>query len=207
MADKMNNQDVEFLISQYMDDQLDSAQKLELERRVAQAPAVAEAFRQYRALEGHLTNLELPSLDLDGVDFDSQRSSIMANLERKALLTQRRRRLTIPAIFLRPAFVGALAAAAMVVLAVGVGIRFINLGSVNNQSAPAMASVVTARMLPPALGSPGGKAVVQAYSLRMDEDEIDSDVLAGLPAGTVMVSVPPQGSSQDRQAAMPFMQF
>jgi anti-sigma factor RsiW len=203
MADKMENQEIEFLISQYIDGQLDAAQKLELERRLAGDPRMAEELRKYKSLEGQLANLGLP--DLAGVDFNSQRSSIMASLERKALLTTRPR-LTIPAFFLRPAFYGAMAAAAMVVLAIGVGIKFLDQSSTQNQPGPVMASVVTAEMLPPASVASGGKSVVEAYAVRMDDNETDSDTLAGLPAGTVMISTPPQGGTEER-SAMPFMQF
>ncbi len=196
MAAKMDNQDLEFQISQYIDGQLDPRQRQELEARLHADPAAAELLRQYKALQSHLGQLD--AMGLDGIDFDSQRATIMASLERKALLTSRQRRVFV----LRPAFIGAVAAAAVVLLAVTVGVKFLDFGSLATDGG---AAIVKCQILPPAGASTeDGKPIVQAYAIQLDEAEEDETV-AGLPSGTVLVSIPQKQRADE--PVMPYMQF
>lgn len=82
------NDDIEFRLSQLLDGQLDPQQEQALRGQLAEDPALAEDFRQYEALEGHLAAL---AERMPAIDWAVQRESIAAELEREALLGQPQR--------------------------------------------------------------------------------------------------------------------
>lgn len=196
---------LEYLISQYMDGQLTVRQEQGLRRRLEQDPALAEQWRQYQALDAQVSSVRAAALD--AVDYAAQRSSIMGRLERKVLLEGPKRRVLV----LRPAFWGAMAAAAAVVLGVSVGWRWLQPAPVGSNAPPLAArnaplSVAQMRVVAPeALAK--GEAVVKVSLPRLDDQAVGPRPRlhspGRLPSGTVMVSImPPMPSPDDRPAAM-----
>jgi anti-sigma factor RsiW len=107
---------IEFLLSEYTDGQLSDEQSRQMEERLLADPALREQASLYRKL-----NLELFASrdeELAGVDYDAQRHEIMAKLERKALLARPRFNV------IRVVFAGSLAAAAAVLIAASAWIYF-----------------------------------------------------------------------------------
>ena len=102
---------LEFLLSQYLDGQLDPQEMERLEDRLGSDLELRREFQRYAKLDEMLGELRSPP-ELAAVDFDAQRHEIMAALERKALLAERPRFNVIRMTF---AGVGALAAAAVIV--------------------------------------------------------------------------------------------
>jgi anti-sigma factor RsiW len=109
----MRADDPEFLLSQYLDGQLEPAEMERLEERLGNDLSLRRQMQRYAKLDEILADLRVPK-ELESVDFESQRLEIMAALERKSLLKVRPRYSVIRMTF---AGVGALAAAA--VIAVG----------------------------------------------------------------------------------------
>lgn len=176
---------LEFLISQYLDGQLSVRQEQDFARRLEQGAALAEELRKYQALEGHLK--DVGSAQIRQVDFEAQRSSIMERLERKVLLEGTRRRVFV----LRPAFLGSVAAAAAIMLAVGLSwnVLFPHRVDVGQQSQ------ISVKVLAPVKEASQGEAVVRMSAPRLTPEEVavrPTVKSAGrLPRGTVMVSVTP----------------
>jgi anti-sigma factor RsiW len=79
----MKPEDIEYQLSQLLDGELPAEQAQALRRRLAEDPALAEEYRRYQALEKGLGGMgrQTPS-----VDWELQRDSIRAVLEREALL-------------------------------------------------------------------------------------------------------------------------
>lgn len=102
--------DPEFLLSQYLDGQLEPDEMERLEERMGRDVSLRAQMQRYARLDEMLAELREPA-ELDAVDFDSQRMEIMSALERKALLRVKPR---FSAIRLTFAGVGALAAAALI---------------------------------------------------------------------------------------------
>lgn len=181
MTHQSPQDDTEFLISQYMDDQLDDRQKAEFLRRLESDPALAEELRKYQALDAHLAALSSDALG--EVDFDLQRSSIMAGLERKVLLEGSHRRLLV----LRPVFWAPLAAAAMIALAVVVGLKFVAVGPAVDPNASQVSSNV---VLPT---TDNGKGVVEVAAVATDPSSLPPLPAKlspnNLPAGTIVMFI------------------
>ena len=198
MADNQDN--LEFLISQYLDGQLDDAQNAKFRRRLETDRELARELQRYTSLEKHLADMHAP--ELDEVDFDAQRASIMSSLERQVLLSPPRRS---PIIF-RPAFWVPLAAAAMVVLAVTVGLKFFqHNGDSNSQVLVAILSD-EARTKGPEVVKVDSPQLVDGQ-LSSAEDRIPSAF--GMPAGTVMVSVSSPDKIEGEQGSqmLPTLEF
>jgi anti-sigma factor RsiW len=102
---------LEMLLCEYLDGQLSADQAAELERRLAEDPALREELRRYSALQRQLS--ALGEQDRDEAQFDAQRVSIMAAVERRALLRRQGGRRWI---VLRPVLTGLAAAAAVVII-------------------------------------------------------------------------------------------
>ncbi|RPI63688.1 MAG: hypothetical protein EHM48_02060 [Planctomycetaceae bacterium] len=202
-----DNLDLEFQISQYLDGQLTGRQLAAFQRRLAEDANLAEQLRLYSALDEQLGDMEIPGLET--ADFDAQRSTIMANLERKVLLDGHRR----PALVLRPIFYVPLAAAASIVLALTIGMKFFMSNLPVNPTGGEVADIRLIAPLPPT-----GLAEVQiALS---GEDVIPPPPLPppptvvpldDLPKGTVVVSVQATpvaaANNSSERSDIPFMQF
>jgi anti-sigma factor RsiW len=104
---------LEFLLSQYLDGQLDLQEMERMEDRLGGDLELRRELQRYAKLDEMLGELRSPP-ELEAVDFDAQRQEIMAALERKALLTGRPRFNVI-----RLTFAGAGALAAVALIAVG----------------------------------------------------------------------------------------
>jgi anti-sigma factor RsiW len=115
----MRADDPEFLLSQYLDGQLEPAEMERLEGRLGNDLALRREMQRYAKLDEMLDEMRSPR-ELDSVDFDSQRLEIMAALERKSLLKVRPRFNVIRMTF---AGVGALAAAAIIAVGTWVALR------------------------------------------------------------------------------------
>ncbi len=116
MKDEKDN--LEFLLSQYLDGQLDPREMERMEDRLGGDLELRRELQRYAKLDEMLGELRSPP-ELEAVDFDAQRREIMAALDRKALLSGRPRFNVIRMTF---AGVGALAAAALI--AVGAWLAF-----------------------------------------------------------------------------------
>ena len=75
--------DIEYQLSQLLDGDLPAEQAKALLRRMESDPALADQFRRYRALEAGLGEL---AEQMPAVDWEFQRESIRAALERESLL-------------------------------------------------------------------------------------------------------------------------
>lgn len=183
---------IEFIISQYLDGQLSPRRQKEFSQQLEHDPALARELQKYQALDANLKKLD--QAKLDQVDYQAQRSIIMERLERKVLLEGSRRRVFV----LRPAFVGTMAAAAAVLLAVGLSWRTIF--PVHSQPD----SQVIVKVLPPADKSIQGEPVIRMSLPRLSPQEVAVGPRAEspdkLPSGTVMVSVMPPVRDSAEQA-------
>lgn len=143
------HEDIEFELSQLLDGELSAERARELRQRMAGDPALAEQFRLYQSLQA---GIEAQADDLPAVDWNVQRESIRAALERDALLEMPVR--IWPGRLMRWAAAGA-AAAAMIVAAAMLWSLF--------QAPPAgpQLDVVVA----PPTAPPAGEAVVVAQVL------------------------------------------
>ncbi len=175
MNGKKHNGDIEFLLTEYLDGNLDAAGKAELATRLESDAELRQELRRYTALN---ENLQIPpQFDdvLDEIDYDTQRAEIIAAVERKVLLEGLPRR----RLLLRPTF-RVLAAAATVLLVFAVG-AFVF------RSTPQMLEVAIA----PSQVSSGG--ALEFELVRQDAPMM----AAAMPAGTIVVSV--GGASSARQ--------
>ena len=171
-------QDIEFLISQYVDGLLDSRSACELERRLESDPDLRELSRRYIALRNVLKADDGDALA--EIDYQSQREEIMAAVQRRALVEGPPARRVAP----RPVF-GALAAAAAILLVASVGLLLYTAGPSHAPKA-----TVAIRSMPTA---PTGPGQVEVSVRRVEPGNLAMSVLApassgSLPPGTVVVS-------------------
>jgi hypothetical protein len=115
----MRADDPEFLLSQYLDGQLEPAQMERLEERLGNDISLRREMQLYGKLDEMLAELRRPK-ELESVNFDAQRQEIMAALERKALLKVRPKFNVIRLTFMG---VGALAAAVVIAVGTWVALR------------------------------------------------------------------------------------
>ena len=172
MNGKEHNGDIGFILTEYLDGNLDAAGKAVLAARLESDAGLREELRRYTALN---ENLQIaPECDdvLDEIDYDMQRAEIIAAVERKVLLEGPPRR----RLLLRPTF-RVLAAAATILLVFTVGTFMF-------RSPPQMVEVAIA----PLRASSG---VAMEFEL-VRQDPLVMD--APMPAGTIGVSV--GGSAQ-----------
>ena len=116
---KNEKDNLEFLLSQYLDGQLDPQEMERMEDRLGNDLELRRELQRYAKLDEMLGELRSPP-ELEAADFDAQRREIMAALERKALLAGRPRFNVIRLTF---AGVGALAAAAIITVGTWLVIR------------------------------------------------------------------------------------
>lgn len=183
----------EYLLSEYLDGQLPRRQREKLQARLADEPALAETLGKLAAVD-RLLGERLPASE---DQLASQRQSVTAALERRALLDGR----------LRPAgrrwrrVLAPLAAAAALVLAVGFGWLLSGPGT----TAPRQQ--VDVEMLPAGSPAAGAAEVAVEYRhLSFQELHLDAGPLRArrrLPPGTVMVSV--GAIEDDALPAVPLM--
>ena len=102
----MKPEDIEFQLSQLLDGRLDDQEAQALREKIAHDPALAEQYRQYQALEGKLGAAGGEEMS---VDWDLQRESIHATLERQSLLADKRDSVALR-VFRWSAAIGAAAA-------------------------------------------------------------------------------------------------
>ncbi|MFB3891011.1 MAG: anti-sigma factor [Phycisphaerae bacterium] len=206
-----DNKDPQFEISQYLDGQLEGRQLADFERRLAEDPALASELARWRALDERLAAMS--GAGLENVDFQTQRASIMSALERKALLADQRRRVLV----FRPAFWGAVAAAAAILLAVFVGMKVWQPSAgpgpiVGPAPTPEVSTPVVLSVMQPDSPLARGEEVVQLAAQRTGP-ELSPEVLPApgpLPLNTVYVSCSPPVENEQEQADMtvsPFMLF
>lgn len=197
MADKPEYQEPDFEILQYLDGHLDPAAQAAFRLRMEADPQLAREVQRYAALNEHLAGLA--DGGLERVDFRGQRSHIMASLEREALLSRKPRRLLI----FRPAFAGLLAAAAaLLLLSVGIGLHFFaadrggNDGiAVSLDGAPAgggaMAAIEVA--LAPIEPSPTGQSIIVVEVADLGQHAVPAPrslpAISDMPTGSVLISI------------------
>jgi anti-sigma factor RsiW len=116
---KNEKDNLEFLLSQYLDGQLEPQEMERMEDRLGGDLELRREFQRYAKLDEMLAEMRLPP-ELAAVDFDVQRQEIMAALERKSLLAGRSRFNVIRLTF---AGVGALAAVAVIAVGTWLAIR------------------------------------------------------------------------------------
>jgi anti-sigma factor RsiW len=190
MSGKRHKGDLEYRLSQYLDGQLPADDAEAMEKRLHEDPALREELRRYRRLESHLSRMRA---ELAGDDCRRQRASIMAAVERQALLVGPPRR----AWRLRGGLWGGLAAAAVALIAATVALLVLERGPT-----PLPSDVrVTVRPAAPEVAN-GGEVIVLSRHLDVTELplalEAEQGSGADLPSGTVVVSVgpPPRGAAR-----------
>jgi len=191
--DQPDETDLEFLLSEYVSGTLPRARSAELERRIAEDPALREDLRRYAVLERHLADLGTEALE--EVDEDVQRADVMQALERKGLLEGPPRRPFVVRRILFP-----LAAAAAVLIFATVGWVVLRDRPVTPQEE------VAVNVLRPAPLAPGA-AVWDVRYQRVDWHQFrlrppaSRGPASKLPPGTVMVSI--GRSPQEEPEALP----
>lgn len=200
MSERPDTHDVEFLLCQYLDDQLSRRQRQALETRLAEEPELREQLRKYQTLDDHLADLgdETPV----GMDFDSMRTDVLAAVERKIIMQGPPKR--------RPWIIrlGVGAAAAAAILLAVVSVVFLMPGGGEETSSQPVASSDMLR----AEGSGGGEGQASAsvremgweelsLSAEIDETTMDEDV----PSGTIILSIGSEQTPEDIHGGMPVM--
>jgi len=176
MNDRNDKTDPEFLLSRYLDGDLDAAERAELELRLKADAALKDELRLYTALNEQLEAAD--QADLGEIDFDAQRAEIIARLERKVLLEGPPRRRSVVRLGR-----GVLAAAAVLLIAASVAVRIFW-----PSAPPAGSPEVTVRPVRPLQVAMAGAAMVSAGPVRPHAGETMPPGAA--PAtGVVMVSV------------------
>lgn len=187
MTDKPQHDDPEFLLSQYLDGQLDARDEARMKRRLEEDPRLQEELRAYSALEERLGSLA--EEEIDGVDYDLQRQSIMAALERRALLEGHGR----GNLVLRPVF-RVTAAAAALAIAIGAGLW------IYSRQATPVAPAAPAQQVAMEVLPEQQIDVHQIAQMVVDAPRLDVDLLSAsqpghpevlppiAPAGTIYVS-------------------
>lgn len=179
MNESKRHDDPEELLCDYLDGQLSHRQRRLLEKRLERDDDLRERLRQYAALDGMFE--QLAEQDVEGFDFDQQRSEIVAAAERKALLSPKRYR----PVYLRPVFMG-LAAAASLLLLAGVAVMLLRQPAGTLVPGPA----VTVHM--PSAQRPAGLPVVSmtlsAPISQAPQPPQPTTAMMAAPRGTVVVS-------------------
>ena len=188
---------LEFLISQYVDGQLSARQARKFEQRLAADADLREQARLYGALEQGLRDL---GAELPETDYSQQRAEIMGALERKLLLSAAPRRV------FRPVF-GVLAAAAALAVAVSVAAWIFRgpgpgPGGSPNRGAEGPSVQVTLQAQP---GKGGQAKTVEVVFYSIEGQEIPpapsySIPEEGTPSGTILVSVGPDPEAPDEES-------
>ena len=177
--------EMQFQLSQYVDGQLSPEQAGGLEQRLERDPQLREELRRYRALEANLA--AIGQAEPEGVDYDAQRERIMDELARRALLARRPAR----RIRLRP-FLGGLAAAAAVVLALTAWMVYGPTDRPGASGVPTGRPIVSVSLVP--VAEPAGEGQVTVQCRRLDPGALRRAPRAAPllvpqpPTGTVVVS-------------------
>lgn len=178
--------EVDRRLCEYLDGQLSAHERVQLERRLEHDEALRRELARYGDLDELLAGLARDPVE--GVDYDVQRAEIVAAVERQALLGARR-------LVLRPVFLGTMAAAALVLIAVTAAIVLLRPRGPLEPARPGvpMASAVRVELLP-AAASPAGTAEVFVRLSAMEPSDwplapADEARSATPPAETVVISV------------------
>ncbi len=184
MSGQDDRKNTEYLLSQYLDEQLTPREEAELREKLSEDGDLREELRRYSALDEQLRSLG--EVEVDGIDYDAQRTGVVSSIERSVLLKARPRRRLI----LRPAF-GAMAAAAMVLIAVSIGVLMFPAAP-----PPPPVQTITMEWLPE--GAPSaGPAEMSMELKRLDAGQLamvpfEAAPASSLPSGTVLVSIGPR---------------
>lgn len=181
------NENMDLLLSRYLDGELSRRQQRKLEERLEQDAALREELRLLASLDGQLSAMaeEVPA----GADLDWQRAEIISAVERKALLTPVRRRL-----ILRPAVWGSMAAAAVLAIAASAGIRYFGTGT------KSVEPTVTMSVLPATAAAVEPAVVVMDVRPPGEKPAAAGEVKDSSAGSAIAVSVGP-GSSPATAAA------
>lgn len=192
---------LEFQLSQYLDGQLPPAEAARLQQRLAEDSNLRDELRLYQSLERRLD-----ALAADGpseIDFRAQRQNILAALERKSLLTVRRRPLVFRPVFIT-SFASAIAAAVLLLWGLGP-----LLTHATHAPAPQSAAQITVALLPQAPPAGPTQAVIELRPMALGELPVDVGhqelAQSDMPAGTVLMSVGQTVAADAPQ--MPFMTY
>jgi len=193
----MKRDDIEFKLSEMLDGELPADQAEALRRELDANPDLAAEHRRYESLDAVLGEMGRRTVE---VDWDLQRESIRATLEREALLQPQRR--TWPARLIRLSAAAA-AAAAVIVLAVLAG-HWLLVGPAPTgevhvawQAPGAATGAAVAGVLGPS-PLPSKSAALEVAYVRTAPIEMPEPPLAGR-VGTIVVAA--GGTARPDQAA------
>ncbi len=174
--------ELEFLLSQYIDGQLDEPRQKDLQRRLQTDDALSEQLRRYERLDALLGQTN--PAGLAEADFHIQRSQIRSQLERDALLGHHRHRV------LRPVMYAVTSIAAAIVVAVSAWVLTRSDAPVDpTGSGPGRAIVHLAG--PEGQLAHAGVPLVALAGTPADESGPAVAPRASLPRGTIVVNVAP----------------
>jgi anti-sigma factor RsiW len=177
------SEQMQYLLSLYLDGQLDVPQATEIERRLAEDAALQRELEAYRLLDAALDEL---ADGVVGVSEDAQRAEIMSAIAERAEPVPRTGHV------LRWGFVGVAAAAASVVLAVGLWAWLAG----KTPSRPVRETEVAVAHLPG--GDPvEGVVTAQPRPARLLDVPLAPHEAEAVPAGTVVVSVGHEPSADE----------
>lgn len=177
-----SEQQLEFLLSQYIDGQLDQAGQEDLQRRLQADDELSEQLRQYERLDALLG--ETNPAGLAEADFHIQRSQIRSQLERDALLGHHRRRV------LRPVMYAVTSIAAAIVVAVSAWVLTRSDAPVD-RTGPGPNRAVVHLAGPDGQLAHAGMPLVSLAGTPADETGPAITPRTSLPRGTIVVNVAP----------------
>lgn len=184
MSGQDDRENTEYLLSQYLDEQLTPREEADLREKLSEDGDLREELRRYSVLDEQLRSLG--GVEVEGIDYDAQRAGVVSSVERSVLLKARPRRRLI----LRPAF-GVLAAAAMVLIAISVGVLMFR-----SPPPPPPVQIIAMKWLPESAPS-AGPVEVSMELKRLDVGQLamvpsEAAPASSLPSGTVLVSIGPR---------------
>ena len=174
-----NKKDLEYLLSEHMDGQLDSHGEAELKRLLAQDAGMRELLRQYTTLDEQLQAWGAD--ELEGIDYDAQRSEIMAAVRRRGQPRVWRRLLLQPTTRL-------FAAAAVLLITVSLAILIFRRPGLRIGPAEVVVSLL------PEVPAGTGRPELAVRLSRMDVGDLalappQTTMAGSIPPGTVVVSI------------------
>ncbi len=195
---RVDESDLEFLLSEFAAGQLSGGKAHRLRKQLARDPGLSAELRKYSALDAGLD--ALADEEIEGVDYEQQRSDIVRLVERKVLLSHRRPRLRWQRV------AAPLAMAAAVAIALSAWLLYPT-GTVAPPSGDPGGPETFVRVQTPAPDAPEGvirvalagpgraeAGTVRVRPVRVEWDELRFGALATgrdasrLPPGTVLVS-------------------
>ncbi len=177
MSDKQNIPDLEFELSEYLDGNLPAHEAARLEKLLAEDNELRQQLQDYASLNEGLS--KIGRAELEDIDYDRQRSEVMAAIERKVLLEgypARRRQVAIRWM------AGGLAAAAAVLIVASLALQLFR----SEPQPTIISSVVTAEAgLPKDVPSVVASSIVKITDFK----PAITPAQPGRAAGSVLVSV------------------